>query len=792
MGGTSALRDTIRKVLFHLELWGCAMKRFVGKFVLSGLVVVAATVAVSPALAAPRKSALTVAIEALALGMGDEHDVAFEYLNARQDVFTAGARDIKAVVAAYPNDSDVARRLLDFAVGKGEQGCRFSATLVSADYPAWVAGVLKRYPDGFRCDALDQAVGRIPSWAEPATTSRETEVFLLDLFPVLARAGNQAGAAGACRFLDDGPDNVRMAAADVIAAVRPEGGLNCLVKSFDREKNRQDTTTASYFLESIGRFGGAGAWPHIVAALDVQGQFDRACSMLIGAGVDGYQVMLMVIKTTGGRAPSVMKCLSTSPESSEEYMLPLLKDKSRDLRNFALDYFSTNHSASALAVMKAGFIDNNPVNALGVPRERILQAMSGYPVEQIEDMVELALTDNDDRIRDEAMAIIRARKSLNFADAIRLVAETDPNRMTRAQALGILWYLGDFEAEPLLIRMAQYEESGIAAEATRVLGYVGSGSCIPTLRKIAAHEGGDRATAALESLAFLGLTTSPSDAVFAGVTEARPGRSDSVISCGDFRGAVLGSNGPVLMALPGGPGMDSLWARPWMDSLARKAVLVFVEPTRNSGVERVTLTPQDFECFASSFPDRKIVLISDGLGGTAAQWLAFQIPNRIDGLITISAPIPRDLDRLSAATTAALPRPFGEFAADLAGNSSFFRTEAYDYYMLKALAPALTGGTSRARSALRLKYNSRRLANARYELSRDEVRFLAMEVNKPAMWILPSGLMPDADVEVFRSVVRERPDMFGIAETNPDCGMMPQLTCDKQVLKYIRVFLKEI
>ncbi len=751
--------------------------------------------AVVPAIvhAAPKRSPLAVAIESLALGMGDEYDIALEYLRSRKDVFTAGAGDITRVVGQYPADVDVARRLLDFVAVSGEPACELAANLVTSKHPAWVSGVLQRYPDAIRCAGMDRAVGAIPSWAVAPAVSREAELFLVDVFSVAARAGNARAASGACPFLYDGPANVRMAAADVIAEVRPDDGMVCLVKAFDREKGRQDATMASYFLDAIGRFGGDAAWPNIVAALDAPGQFERACGLIGSSGDDGFAVLIRVVRSMAGKAPSVLNCLSMTPDRSEPYMLPLLKDKSRDIRYFALDYFARNHSGAALAVLKAGFIDNNPTNALGMPRADILRGMSSYPVEQIEDMVELALTDNDDSIRDTAMTIIRARKSLNFADAIRLVAETDPNRVSRAQALGILWYLGDFEAEQLLMRMAQYEESGIAAEAARVLGYIGSGQSIPVLKKLAmSQRGEERGRVALESLAFLGLTTSPMSAIFAGASESRPMKFDSAISCGEFRAAIVGGSGPVVMAMPGGPGMDSLWARPWMDALSRKATVVYVEPTRTTGDERVVLTPQDFECFAAAFPDRKIVLASDGLGGTAAQWLAFQIPNRIAGLVTISAPLPGDLDRMAAPMSGALPAPFADMAGDLADKAEFFRPDAYDYYTLKALSPALTGDVGKARAAMRLRYNSRRLAAARGELSRGEVRFMAMEVNRPVMWILPTGLMTAEDLAVYRAVVGERPDMFGIAGTDAECGMMPQITCDKQVLKYFRAFLGDL
>jgi len=472
--------------------------------------------------AAPRKSPLAAAIESLALGMGDEYDQALAFLNGRQDVFSAGASAIKSVVATYPGDGDVARRLLDFAAQSGDRGCRFAATLVSPDYPVWVAGALKRYPEGLGCEDMHKAVARIPSWAQDPSSSREAELFIIDVFSSIAKARNVEGATAACEYLDRGPDNVRTSAADLIVAVKPPTGLTCLVKAFDHQKFRGDRLLADYFLESIGRFGGEEAWPHLIAALEAPGQFERACRLMTGTGDVGYQVMIRAVRAVGGRSIPLMDCLSVNLGEAGRHVLPLFKDPSLDIRYFALNFFARNHTDEGLAVMKAGFADSNQENALRMPREKILAAMSTYPVEQIEDSVELGLTDNDDAIRNLAMDVIRATKSLRFSDAVRAVAELDPNRVSRTMALGILWYLGDFESEQLLARMAQYEESTIAAEATRVLGYIGSARSIDVLKKLAlSMRGLPRGGVALESLALLGLTTDPLDASFAAIPEDR-------------------------------------------------------------------------------------------------------------------------------------------------------------------------------------------------------------------------------------------------------------------------------
>jgi len=63
-------------------------------------------------------------------------------------------------------------------------------------------------------------------------------------------------------------------------------------------------------------------------------------------------------------------------------------------------------------------------------------------------------------------------------------------------------------------------------------------------------------------------------------------------------------------------------------------------------------------------------------------------------------------------------------------------------------------------------------------------------VNKPVLWILPAELMTPESLAPYRALAGERPEMFSIVETERSCGMMPQISCEKHVLKLLKTFIR--
>lgn len=775
------------------------MNRFCGilPFIVMALVSIGV---VTDALSAPsrkasRKPRITVesAVESLAVGLGSEYDEAQAFLQSAGDGLAARKAPVAAVLKKYPRDADVARRMLDMLSGFGTDGCSFAASLVSGTLPAFVADVLERYPGALRCPQLDRAVASIAGWAPDPSQSREAELFVLDVISAFKQSMNRPGAMAACAWLNAGPASVRIAAADLIAAVKPAKGLDCLSLAFDSEKNGDNRQLAGEYLEAIARFGGEAAFPHLLNAFNNVNHFEKACAAVVRAGDAGMKTLVRAVRSTSGRDPLLRECFSRHAAVSRPYVLALLGDRSRDMRRFALDFFTVNHFPDALERFKAGFRISDSSVVPDIPREDLFEAMASYPVEEISDMVELALADNDDRIRDRALELIQKRKSLAFAPALRTVAEFDPNRVSRIHALKIITMLMDTGAEPLIRKIAEYEETTVATEAARVLGFIGSQESIDVLRKLArTHKGTERGLVALQALAFLGITRDPMNAMFVGKVEPKSRKVDGAVTCGRFQAARTGSRGPLLIALPGGPGMNSAWTGSWIDEIARKATVARVEPVNRDNPTDALLSAQELDCLVESMGHDKAILVGEGLGGTSAMWLAFQAPARVAGLVTISAPLPGSVSVMEQVMLRNLPQPFDAIARDLIERSAEFRPAAINYYLLKALSPVMAGGIGKATRAMHIGYDSERLVTARSELSRSEVRFSAMEVDRPALWILPAEMMLSEEFDPYRALAAERPDKYRVFSIDRDCGTSPGISCPGVLVKQIRRFIADM
>jgi len=749
----------------------------------------------APSRKAGRKPRITVesAVESLAVGLGAEYDEAQAFLQSGNDGLAARKGPVAAVLRKYPKDADVARRMLDMLSGFGTDGCSFAASLVSAGLPAFVAEILDRYPAALRCNQLDKAVSSIAGWAPDPSQSREAELFVLDVISAFKLSMNATGAMAACAWLSSGPASVRVAAADLIAAVKPSKGLDCLSLAFDSEKNGENRELAGEYLEAIARFGGEASFPHLLNAFNNVNHFEKACAAVVRAGDTGIKTLVRAVRSTSGRDPLLKECFSRHAAVSRPYVLALLGDRSRDMRRFALDFFTANHFPEALERFKAGFRISDSTVVPDIPRHDLFEAIASYPVEEISDMVELALADNDDQIRDRALELIQRRKSLAFAPALRTVAEFDPNRVSRIHALKIIMMLLDSTAEPLVRKLAEYEETTVATEAARVLGFIGSQESIEVLRKLArTHKGTERGLAALQALAFLGITRDPMNAMYVGPVEPKAKKVDGTVACGRFEASRVGSRGPLVIALPGGPGMDSAWAGGWIEELGRKATVARVEPVNRESTTDAVLSAEELDCLVESMGQEKAVLVGEGLGGTSAMWLAFQAPARVAGLVTISAPLPGAVNAMDAVLIRNLPQPFDAIARELVEQSAEFRPAAVNYYLLKAFSPALAGGMSKAARAMHLRWDSERQAAARAELSRSEVRFNAMEVDRPALWILPAEMMLPEELESYRSLAAERPDKYRVFAIDGDCGTSPGISCSGVLVKQLRRFIADL
>lgn len=103
---------------------------------------------------------------------------------------------------------------------------------------------------------------------------------------------------------------------------------------------------------------------------------------------------------------------------------------------------------------------------------------------------------------------------------------------------------------------------------------------------------------------------------------------------------VLGE-GPPLVVLHGGLGLDHSWFRPWLDPLADRSRLVYFDQRGNGRSERPSqFTPithrtwiDDVDALRDRLGLGRIVLFGHSYGGLLAQEYALRFPETLDGLI---------------------------------------------------------------------------------------------------------------------------------------------------------------
>lgn len=103
----------------------------------------------------------------------------------------------------------------------------------------------------------------------------------------------------------------------------------------------------------------------------------------------------------------------------------------------------------------------------------------------------------------------------------------------------------------------------------------------------------------------------------------------------------VGGNGPPLVVLHGGPGLDHTYLRPWLDPLAERATLVYLDLTGNGrSSEPADWSTVDHERWCGDvdavmkyFRFDRIVLFGHSYGGYIAQDYALTRAHRLRGLI---------------------------------------------------------------------------------------------------------------------------------------------------------------
>jgi pimeloyl-ACP methyl ester carboxylesterase len=257
------------------------------------------------------------------------------------------------------------------------------------------------------------------------------------------------------------------------------------------------------------------------------------------------------------------------------------------------------------------------------------------------------------------------------------------------------------------------------------------------------------------------------------------------------RAIVVGKvSGTLAIVLPGGPGMDFGWARPALDGIADTVAYLEPAAVEEGGQPSAIVVPAALTGLLEALKRPNAVLVSDGLGGTAALWLAVQVPDAVAGVVAVAAPLPGAIDAFDAAFLAAVPEPYRGLAGAIAKDDARFHPEALDGYVGRLLATGMAGRDARPESVLGVRTDLARSSRARAVLSRPEVRFAPTEMKGPALWLGPLSSLPEDLRTSYMDVAGLAPGRVRI-EDRADCGFLPTVVCEGLFAKRIRNFVRE-
>ena len=121
---------------------------------------------------------------------------------------------------------------------------------------------------------------------------------------------------------------------------------------------------------------------------------------------------------------------------------------------------------------------------------------------------------------------------------------------------------------------------------------------------------------------------------------------------------------------------------------------------------------------------------------------------------------------------------------------TLFRTEALSRYLARILAPALVGDEDGDPwDMLDISWDVAQTGRTFAVLSRPEVRFAPTEFPGPVLFMLPVKWFSEPYVQTYLDIQAMAPDRVAINDTS-DCGLLPQVTCDSEVIDDLEDFVK--
>lgn len=734
----------------------------------------------SSSLAQERPMTVRSAFDVLATGQGETFEAARTLLASQGDLLPRYGGELAGVLRRNPGDEDVLGRVFDLVAERGEDGCRFVAERMGSGALAWTDLVLARLDRTPPCPELDRALGRILEWAPDPAASPVAEGRVLRVLDLVLDRRIVEGADRACRFVRDGSDNLRKRAIATVVAVRAESASACLTRTYADAIARGDDSLRGHLLDAIAAVAGLDWIPTLLAALDHPQDHEIACRHLMAGGDRALASMVFAARTTETPSKGLQDCFHQSGEAGTDLVLTLVDHPAAGVRAFALAHLRDFHSPAAVRLLRDRFM--NPSGKL--TRAEALQILASYPSELGGDIVDGALGDHEDGIRLLALRLVEAHHARQFGAKVLRVAEEDPESGIRVRALATLWRLGAVEAVPLAVRMVQYEEPVVAAQAARLLGWLGDAKSFDLLVK--RSKGGDAVLLeGIHEALWVQSYADPAKGKVKRKTAPKPSRpaKSRVVACGAVRAEVLGKKGPLVIVLPGGSAMDHSWSRPYLDDLGGDTLVAFVAPAAADHVTGL-LDPKDWECLYAELGRERAVLVSAGPGGTSALWAASRAPARVSGVVALSAPLPGAVADWPNWGIDGLPGPLAGLARELLADRARFHPDALNAYLARVMAPAQAGGPREPESVLPIAVDAARVAGAIQALSGADVRFRPEEAGGPALLVLPVADLDNGLADTYRTLQGEHPDRVSLLDVS-GCGFQPQVACGRKVVKAI-------
>lgn len=728
------------------------------------------------------------AIQVLTTAQGEDLQAAVDLLRARPDLLQRHARALTRLVDGAPNDSDVASRVMGLVHDRGEEGCRFIAQLVDNRHPAWVDEVLRRYPLLTRCEALRGAVAGILKWAGDPESSAQAARIVEQVVQLMRQTREPLVPEEACRLVLQGPEGRRREVLAMVLDASPPWAERCLVRAY-HDETRTHGPLRTDFLRAVAALAGVDSIPTLIVALDNPADHHLACDLLRSAGQAGLQGLMFAVRTSQDPSEGVASCLIAIGTPAMDALLPLLDHPSDGIRAFVVRYLERHQTDAALAEIRRLY--DRGGGRLG--RVTLLGLLGLYPAEAVRDIWREALQDDDPAIRLKALDILERRVDTDQSAAILLSAEEDPSDPVRIRALEVAWRIGVSGLGALAVRMVQYEKPAVVAQAAKVLGFVGGAEAADVLRPLLRSREKEVAKAA-ETALWLLTYRDPlkgREKVRAAPHIKDPG-PDREIEIEGGRARIHGRKGPLVVVLPGGPGMDFTWVRPILSDLADDRVVALLDPVEDGRIpDARVVRPATFRALLGALDTPRAVIVSHGLGGTAALWLSTLEPDLIAGVVAIASPLPGSVEALDEAIVAGLTEPFKTLAEDLVVHQGAFRPEVLNRDMARVMAPALVGRSDRPWELLSVAWDVRAYGQTEAVLTRPEVRYSPAEFPGSVLFILPGSRLPEATVVAYRDIAAQAPDRVVIEDLG-ECGFLPIVECPSRVRRLIEKFVDRV